>query len=253
MFNKPKIEFFSVIPEVVELAPIIPAHNFKPNWWKLAQDDYVAKSKDPDFGKSRMLHTIKCPGIFNLIRYGWIMTTWQDIIIKTDGNLQSFEWRTPIDQSLLTQGPLTGSAMGYHPKEQLADYQGGWDDSLNCVLKINTPWRCIIPKGYYLLESPIPYTEETRFTTVPGFLSREYGVSQLNVQMKWHVLNGETLIKAGTPIAHYMLVPKEAAQLVVSKASPEQLYADGLAKVEKSRRFVSDKGKSRCIFSKMFK
>lgn len=254
MFNKkPTIEFFSLIPEVADIAPIIPAHSVKPNWFKLAQDDFITKSKNPDFGMNRFLHTAKCPGIFNLIRYGWVMTTWQDIVIKTNGDLQSFEWRTPLDQTKLTNGINVGEAVGHHPPRQLSDYQGGWDDSLNCVLKMHTPWRCIVPKGYYLLEGAMPYTEETRFTTIPGFYSQEYGVSQLNVQLKWHVLDGETLIKAGTPIAHYMLVPKDEAQLVVSKASAKQIYADSVTKVETSSRFVSNKGKSKCIFSKIFK
>ena len=88
---------------------------------------------------------------------------------------------------------------------------------------------------------------------MPGFFSQEYGVAQMNVQLKWHVLNGETLIKAGTPIAHYMLVPKDEAELIVSKATPEQIHADNVTRLETSRKFVSDKGKSKCIFARMFK
>lgn len=253
MFNKLKIEFYSVIPEITDVAPIIPAHSVKPKWFKAAQDNFIDTAKSPNFGMHKFLHTAKCPGIFNLIRYGWVMTTWQDIIIKTNGDMQSFEWKTPLDQTKLTNGSTVGDTVAYHPPRQLSDYYGGWDDSLNCVLRINTPWRCIVPKGYYLLEGPLPYTEETRFTTISGFYSQDYGVSQLNVQLKWHVLNGETLIKAGTPIAHFMLVPKDEAQLVVSKASDKQIYADSITKIDSDRKFVSDKSKSKCIFSKIFK
>lgn len=254
MFNKkPKIEFYSLIPEVADIAPIVPAHTAKPSWFKNAQNEFANLAKQPDFGHHRIQHTAKCPGLFNYMRYGWVMTTWQDIIITTNGDLQSFEWRTPVDQTRVTNGDMVGEAVGYHPKEQLSDYQGGWDDALNCVLKIHTPWRCIVPKGYYLLEGPLPYSDEKRFTTMPGFFSQEYGVAQMNVQLKWNVLNGETLIKAGTPIAHYMLVPKDEAELIVSKATPEQIHADKVTKLESTRKFVSDKGQAKCIFAKMFK
>lgn len=249
MFNKPKIEFFSLIPEIAEIAPIVAANQFKPKWFSTAQKEFADLAKQKDFGTQKLLHTAKCPGIFNLIRYGWVMTTWQDIIIKTNGDKHSFEWRSAVDQTKY----MDAEAVGYHGNHQLSDYYGGWDDSLNCVLKINTPWRVIVPKGYYLLEGPLPYTEETRFTTVPGFFSQEYGLAQLNVQLKWHVLNGETLIKAGTPIAHYMLVPKEEATLKVSKANAKQIEAEKIMHLETSKKFVTDKAESKCVFAKIFK
>jgi hypothetical protein len=253
MFNKrPKLEFFSLIPEVTKLAPIVPAYEIKQRWFEKVTEDFVNKTKEPNFGHTPFIHTAKCPGVFNLMRYGWIMTTWQDIIIKTNGDKQTFEWRSAVDQKKRFNKIEVGDAVGYHPASQFSDYQGGWDDSLNCILKIQTPWRCIVPKGYYLLEGPIPYSEEKRFTTVPGFFSQEYGVSQMNVQLKWHVLNGETLLKAGTPIAHYMLIPKVQADMSVMEATPNQIEAENITQLELLRRNVSDRSKSKCIFARMF-
>jgi hypothetical protein len=257
MFNlfksKPTVEFFSLIPSVTKLAPIQPAYNFKPKWFETATKEFVGITKQTNFGTEKLVHTAKCPGIYNLIRYGWVMTTWQDIIIKTNGDGQSFEWRSPVNHNKLEGGKDIGDVVGFHPSHQLADYhEVAWADSLTCVLKINTPWRVIVPKDYYLLEGPLPYSEETRFTTLPGFFSQDHGVSQLNVQLKWHALNGETLIKAGTPIAHYMLVPKNQAGLKVSDATPKQQQAEDVTQAEISRRFVSDRGKSKCVFAKLF-
>ena len=253
MFNKrPKLEFFSLIPEVTKLAPIVPAYTIKQNWFEKATQEFVEQTKKPEYGHHKFMHTAKCPGVFNLMRYGWIMTTWQDIIISTNGDKQTFTWRSAIDQKKMKSKAEVGEAVGFHPSSQLADYQGGWDDSLNAVLKIHTPWRCIVPKGYYLMEGPVPYSEETRFTTMPGFFSQEYGVSQLNVQLKWHVLNGETLLKAGTPIAHYMLVPKVLADMTVMDATDKQLEAEEITQAEMNRRNVSDRAKSKCVFARMF-
>ena len=55
---------------------------------------------------------------------------------------------------------------------------------------------------------PVVYSDENRFTTLPGFFSHEHGPAQLNVQVMWHVMEGKTLIKAGTPISQYILMPK---------------------------------------------
>jgi hypothetical protein len=248
MFKQPKIEFFSVMPELTKLAPIVPANQFKPMWFNDATQDLVTSIKDPSHGKYRQTHTARCPGIFNLIRYGYVLTTWQDIVITTNGDKHTFEWRSAIDQSL-----YDAPAVSFIGKEQLSDYMDGWDDSLSCVIKINTPWRVIVPKGYYLHEGPLPYTDEKRFTTLPGFFSQEYGVAQLNIQLKWHVLEGETLIKAGTPLAHYMLMPKNQPELKVSAATPEQIQADKITELENTRSFITDHGRAKCVFGKIFK
>lgn len=252
MFNKrPKLEFFSIVPEITKLAPIMPAHQYKPKWFGKAQEEFVEATKASDFGKKKFVHTAKCPGIFNIIRYGWVMTTWQDIIIKTNGDGQSFEWQSVIDQKNLKAKSDPGDAIGFHSEEQLSGYFENWD-GLKSVIKVHTPWRCIVPKDYYLLEGPMPYSEDTRFTTLPGLFSQEYGVSQLNPQLKWNVMEGETLIKAGTPIAHYMLVPKQEAQVTVMDATDEQILAEEVTQLEINRRYVSDRSQSKCVFARMF-
>jgi hypothetical protein len=67
------------------------------------------------------------------------------------------------------------------------------------------------------------------------------------------VLEGETLIKAGTPIAHYMLVPKNQPELSVTAATPKQLEADRITELENARSFITDHGRAKCIFGKIFK
>ena len=249
--KKPKVEFFSIIPEVTKLAPIVPAYTLKPKWFNKMQQEFVDATKNPDFGKRKFVHTAKCPGIFNIIRYGWVMTTWQDIIIKTNGDGASFEWQSIIDQKNLKAKSDPGQAVGFHPEDQLSGYMENWD-GLKSIIKMHTPWRCIVPKDYYLLEGPVPYSDDDRFTTLPGFFSQEYGVAQMNPQLKWNIKDGETLIKAGTPIAHYMLVPKQEADMIVMDATDDQILAEEVTQLEINRRFVSDRSKSKCVFARMF-
>jgi hypothetical protein len=250
--RKPKIEFFSLMPEVAAIAPILPANKFRPEWLVSAGKDYADQKQQPSFGKEKLIHTAKCPGIYNFVKYGWVMTTWQDVLIHTNGDGLSFEWKTPANQKFMAPESV-GDMVGHHSPAQLSALMGGFHDALQTVIKIQTPWRCLVPEGYYLMEGPLPYSNERRFTTLPGFFSSEYGVAQMNVQLKWHVLNGEVLLKAGTPIAHYMLVPKSEAELVVAAATPEQLAIEAITQAELARRFVTDRSASKCLFSNLFK
>ena len=252
--RKPTIEFFSLIPEVAELAPIQHARNFRPDLLINATKDYANKKTDDGFGTTKLISTAKCPGLYNYARHGWVMTTWQDITIETNGDGSSFLWTSPTDQTKCINGKMVGEAIGSHSKEQYADYIGGSiPQSLNTVIKLNTPWRCNVPEGYYLQEAPLPYSTEKRFTTVTGFFSREHGLAQLNVQLLWHVMEGKTLIKAGTPVAHYMLIPKDQPEMVCMAATPEQTKLNDLTNIELNRHLVSDIKERKCIFSKILK
>jgi hypothetical protein len=203
---KEKIEFINETAGVAELMPIIPAKEFRHPWVDRATEDFAQKRQDPNWKNKKFLHTARCPGIFTLQRHGWIMRTWQDIVITTrkEDNV-NFSWFCARDRN----------HVGFHSSNQLADFWQSWpENTLRSVVKIHTGWSCFVPKGYYLYEMGIPLQEENRFTTVPGYFSREIGVASMNVQLLWHVMDGETLIKAGTPIAQYVLVPKEQPEML---------------------------------------
>jgi hypothetical protein len=65
-------------------------------------------------------------------------------------------------------------------------------------------------------------------------------------------MEGKTLIKAGTPIAHYMLIPKDQPDMKCMAATPEQIKQDNITTFELGRHFVSDVKEQKCIFSKLF-
>jgi hypothetical protein len=252
--RKETIEFFSLIPEVAKLAPIQHARNFRPEVLINATKDYANEKAKDGFGMSSLISTAKCPGIYNYARHGWVLTTWQDITIETNGDGSSFRWASPIDQNQCTNGKMVGEAIGSHSRAQYADFIGGSIPmSLDTVIKVYTPWRCNVPEGYYLQEAPLPYSTEKRFTTVTGFFSKEHGLAQLNVQLLWHVMKGKTLIKAGTPIAHYMLIPKDQPEMISMAATPKQIKLDETNNIELKRRFVADTKEHKCVFAKILK
>lgn len=238
--RRPKIEFINEMPGVAEMMPLVPAKTFRHPWTERALSDFAKVREQPGWNHAKMMHTARCPGIFTLQRHGWIMRTWQDIVINTTkDDAVNFSWLCAHGQ----QGA------GFHPPHQMADFWESWPaDTLRSVVKINTGWRCIVPKGYYLLEMPLPLSEESRFTTIPGYFSRETGPASMNVQLLWHVTDGETLIKAGTPIAQYVLVPKDQPDMICRDAEPRDKL--GLSALYDASRFVKHYGEVRRLFGR---
>jgi hypothetical protein len=229
-FSSTKVEFFNETPGVAEMMPLTLAKEHRHRWVNRAVEDFSHTRKTPSWEHSKFVHTARCPGIFNLQRHGWIMRTWQDIVITTKAeDNTNFSWLCAHGQE----------GVGFHKPPQLADFWEEWpSNTLRSVVKINTGWRCNVPKGYYLLEMPVPLSEEQRFTTIPGYFSREAGPASMNVQLLWHVLDGATLIKAGTPIAQYVLVPKEQPSMICRDAMPSDKLS--LSTLYDSSRFVKN-------------
>lgn len=249
MFNflKKKLVFESTIAGMDKLMPIIPAKDYKHPWVSKALDDFAQIRSQPNYGMERMMHTARCPGIFKLQRHGWILRTWQDIVIETNGDGENFSWSTPFDQRFANEEEYVGS----HPPDQLHQYMNHWpQNTLKSLVKIHTGWRCVVPKGYYLMEMPVPYSDENRFTTVPGYFTREAGPAQMNVQLMWHVIEGKTLIKAGTPISQYILVPKEQFEIEV-KTIGEEANIHDIFKLSDSQRFVKNYNDVKNLFGKI--
>jgi hypothetical protein len=226
LFRKPKVVFECLVPGVERLMPMVEAKDIRHSWVKKAVAEFTTDRKKPDFGMDKKVYTARCPGIFSLQRHGWVMRTWQDITIETFGDGSRFEWTSPIDQKKLSE--QAGEYVGFHPDIQLSNYMENWpSNTLRTLLKIQSPWRCVVPKGYYLMEMPIAYADENRFTTVNGFFSHEQGPAQMNPQFMWHVMKGKTLIKAGTPIAQYILIPKDKYEMEIKadkKANDHEFF-----------------------------
>lgn len=238
--NSKKIEFINEIPGVSTLMPIIESKYIKHSWVNNALNHFSSMRKQSNWESNRLMHTARCPGIFTLQRHGWILRTWQDIVITTNGSEYDLTWRSASN--------IGGDAVGIHPSEQYSNYFEEWpENTLKTVIKINTGWRCNVPKGYYLMEMPVAHSGENRFTTVPGYFSREAGPASMNVQLLWHVKNGETLIKAGTPISQYVLVPKEQPDFLCrDEAEKDRLW---LSRLYDASKFVKNYGTVKKLFN----
>lgn len=200
------IEFYSTIPGVEEVCPIIEAKDFSPKWVAKAKAEYIEKLKQ---GDQRFYHIFQCPGIFDLFKTGYIVPMWHDIIIQTNKNKEAFNWIVPTaDLPELTEIPLVGT---HH--HSLTEVLPTRPYSIKPIVKINTPWRVIAPRGVKFLTIPIAYPDSFEFDQSIGIL--DPGVnSEINAQLYWNLLDGEYTIKAGTPLMHLIPLSDEKFNFV---------------------------------------
>jgi hypothetical protein len=202
-----KIEFYSTVPGLPELFPIVKAKDALPMWAKSARDSYVREKKNK---LGRINHIYQCPGIFDLLGHGYVVPMWHDVLIKTNGDLESFTWTVPNsdlaelnpDVNIIeTQTNGLGSAMPIKP----------W--SLNTLIKVNTPWHVVAPRGVKFLIIPIAYPDSFEFESSIGILNPGYS-NEINIQLYYNVQKGDVLIKAGTPLAHIIPLSENNFELV---------------------------------------
>jgi len=199
-----RIEFFSTVPGVAETFPIRASREVIPKWVHAAKADYV-KNKD-----RHDIHIFKCPGIFEMYTTGYILTSWHDFEIETDGSrfrmtIPDAKLETFLDKTCLQEQTFNGVAK-FLPKRP-------W--STQSILKINTPWHVLAPKGVKFLMIPIPYSDNFDFESCIGILDPALS-TELNVQGYWNNLSkGLHYVRAGTPLAQLIPITERTLDFVV--------------------------------------
>jgi hypothetical protein len=204
--KSPTFKFYSHIPGVKEQYPVIPAKDYRPLWIKSVLEAYKNKtSKLSNYGP-QFVGTGKCPGIIELGKLGWTVTTWFDVIISTSGR-RNCSWKVPS----------TFPSSLPHAKEPIKFIDMSADEnripipahSSQLLIKMYMPWHVEIPKGWNLLMLPVNYSDDTRFQCSSGILKPGSYV-EVNPQLFWNVTQGEELIAAGTPLCHLIPIPDES-------------------------------------------
>jgi len=210
MFKKQqKIEFFSKVPGLADINPIVPARNFKPNWFKACKEDYI-KNKNFD----RPSHLQQCPGIFDLYKTGFIVPLWHDTVIRTEGEDKGFAYVHPSE----TLAELReGDPLGTHSYE-ITKWLPKRPYSIAPIMKFNTPWNVIAPKGVKFLMTAVAYSDTYEFEACTGILDPSIS-TEINVQGYWNIKHGETMLKAGKPLAHIIPLTEKEYEYEVRDAN----------------------------------
>lgn len=190
--------------------PLIPTKDYNFKWVNEAKEFY----KTADHTRK----TTSCPGMFSLLRTGWIHRSYMDIRVETYYDGHAYKTMTSYDQERIAgeAGKFVGQYIGFHDAQQIQ-----WVDlpegTARTMLKIQSPWFVEIPKGYSLLMMPIPYADDARFTAAHGLLK---GNNYLNVQLFWNQKEGVEIIKKGTPLNQMILIKDEPEDYEIEVIEP---------------------------------
>ena len=203
MFNflrrkKPWIRFYSLEPGIAECYPLIPTSKVKRSWLSKEQ-----KGKKCPFQGTQ--NSSNCPGIKQIARMGWVVVAPMDFYIMTNGDGISFQYEIP------NQFQRHSNYISDHTPEQVIPLIDRPDTTLAHIIKLELPWRVRASDDIVFLQQPVYWNNEPRFEAVAGIFDPRFAL-QVNVQLKWYELNsGEegTLVKAGTPLAQYIPMPRQ--------------------------------------------
>jgi len=202
-----KIEFVSTVSGVSDLFPIKQSKDVLPKWVNSAKQNYSARKKATN---GRLNHIYQCPGIFDVMNQGYVVPMWHDVIINTNGDPDAFSWTVPTNE-LVELVPDTG--LIENQSNGIGNLMPSKPWSLNSLIKINTPWNVIAPRGVKLLILPVPYPDSFEFESSIGILDPGYS-NEINLQMYYNVPQGDFTIKAGTPLAQIIPLSEQKFQLV---------------------------------------
>jgi hypothetical protein len=220
--KKSKIRFYTLEPPVLSLFPIVPSMTYKRN--------YLNFPPPPD----KNIHAVQtCPGILKLTSAGWIVPAPADFVIKTDNTRIAFEWREPW-RFKSGDHPDVAKYISIHGPAQAIPLLDDRDKTVNSIVKVETPWRVSASDDVILLILPVSYNNESRFSAAPGFLDPAYAYN-INIQLFWNVLEGEELVRAGTPLCQ--IIPMQKKDLTIS-AFDVTIDEANIKDVEKEKAFL---------------
>jgi|TARA_B100001939_G_C16889489_1_gene594696 hypothetical protein len=206
-----QIEFFSAVEGLADVVPIVKATEVLPQWVKKCRQDYK-ENKPP-------LHLAKCPGIFDLYKYAYVVRQWCDVDIETRGD--QFRWSTQEHMKHLPRidHPMPGiPIVNNHSYDRIAKHMPRRPESIANIIKIDTPWSVVAPKGVKFLILPFPYPDTFEFEACPGILDPEIS-TEINIQMYWNVKDKIYNLKAGTPMQILIPLTEKTYKHVVRDAN----------------------------------
>ncbi len=243
MDKKPKLEFICTSPGVEKVWPIIRASDYKHAWFKKAvhdmktngsiaaphrrewesQDEHRGGPDGPRSTDNEKRHSAKCPALLMVQNTGWIMRLHQDVKLKTFGDGEDVNFATPF-QAITGKNPI----MSKHMTHAFYPFFENWPkDTLKKIIKIHIPWYARIPKGYKLLQTHPFLLDDNRFTTLSGVLDPQLGLAGVGtIPVYWHCVDDEKEItlKAGTPIAQFILIPKEEPDFTQVDVNEDKMF-----------------------------
>jgi hypothetical protein len=200
--KKPKIRFYSLISAVQTLYPITQSRELKREWISSEKEDYKNRqSKCPVHKLGNIFSINKCPAVHNIMNAGFIMYAPADFKVHTNGDEDTILFSNakimPYADYVTTHNEEVAKWLTRNPSQYIFPK----------VVKVNTPWRVISDNDIIFIQIPVTFNSENRFSAVMGLVDPMMS-HELNVQLFWHIKEGDITIKAGTPLCQYIPISR---------------------------------------------
>ena len=186
-----------------EFTPPYPAAKDMPDWYKNLGQFY---EHDDGFEAP----TAKaCPGIFDLLRAGYIIPAWSDF---------SFKYHSDDPDSWMVQRARALKNAGhwhYHPNDQINGCPINHTESeefdvpsCRTFVKITSPWFLELDEGYSVMFMQPYYRVSPYYTVLPGIMDPCIGDisnKELNIFIQLNIPDTDIRIKRGDPLVQ--LIP----------------------------------------------
>ena len=123
--------------------------------------------------------------------------------------------------------------------------------TIDNIVKINTPYHVIAPKGVKFLCMPIPYPDSFDYESTTGILDPAES-SEINIQLNWNVEDGDTLIKAGTPLMYMLPISEEKFEMTCRDATEKEIMWMKKRRYFNSFSFSPVRNKVKELYEKYF-
>lgn len=211
LFNKeqkPLIQFVSTIQGLADIEECKPkpTNKFIPDWWK-KMPTYIEE------GKPHKGFTAKaCPALPDYFSQGYVIPMWVDTVLKYDKESNTLEWRTGRNGN-----PFKWD---YHDPVQFLNHVTpnfiGIEGTM--TFKALCPWRIITPPGYSVLQMPLFYNFNQKFSVLPGVISTDIH-HELNQQVLYYGNGEEIYIKRGEPFVQYIPFKRTKYDITIRDAN----------------------------------
>ena len=205
--KKNQIEFFNNDSSVIDNYPIIESKKINLNWAKRVREDYENHVKEGTDKALGFVHLARCPGIFDLFKCGYVVPLHADIIIKPNEDGSGFQ--------------VKAASSHFFVKHQGIKFLAKPPWAADFIVKIDTGWRVIAPKGVKFLFLPIAYPDTFDFTSTIGILDSSTSTG-VNFQMFWNATEPETLIRAGTPLGQLIPLTEKKYQMIQREMTQQE-------------------------------
>jgi hypothetical protein len=205
--EQPKIEFISRIPHLRDIEEVQPkpASKFLPEWWK---DMPYSLDLDKNKHRPETLMARRCPSFPDYFSSGYIIPMWADTVLYYSAKTTEWKWQC---------GNATGSPfqINFFEPHRFQDYGSTFlhGQRASAIWQFVNPWTVTTSPGYYLLQLPLFFHQQTEFSAFPGMYDA-HAADTDKLEIATYKTDEEIFIKRGTPLVQLIPIKRHNFEII---------------------------------------